>query len=92
MNLISLCCEQNECRMFRVQFGGSSKEQMQEHCCSCVHKLSAYVPVQGADEHGQQLSQDTQAMDTEHAVSEHTHTQKQAPLAGRAGHDKFLTL
>uniref|UniRef100_A0A8C3UI63 REC114 meiotic recombination protein n=1 Tax=Catharus ustulatus TaxID=91951 RepID=A0A8C3UI63_CATUS len=37
----------NECRMFRVQFGGSSKEQMQEHCCSCVHKLSAYVPVQG---------------------------------------------
>ncbi|XP_005051874.1 PREDICTED: meiotic recombination protein REC114 [Ficedula albicollis] len=58
----------NECRMFRVQFGGSSKEEMQEHCCSCVHKLSQYVPVQGAEE--QSLSQDTQAMDTEHAPDE----------------------
>lgn len=63
--------------MFRVQFEGSSKEQMQEHCSSCVQKLSDYVPVQGADEQSQQLchglSQDTQAMDTEHAVSDHTH-------------------
>ncbi|KAF4804576.1 REC114 meiotic recombination protein [Turdus rufiventris] len=60
--------------MFRVQFGGSSKEQMQEHCSSCVQKLSYYVPVQGADEQSQQLchglSQDTQAMDTEHAPDE----------------------
>ncbi|XP_053810812.1 meiotic recombination protein REC114 isoform X1 [Vidua macroura] len=58
----------NECRMFRVQFGGSSREEMQEHCCSCVQKLSEYVPVQGAEE--QSLSQDTQGMDTEHAPDE----------------------
>ncbi|XP_064245370.1 meiotic recombination protein REC114 [Passer domesticus] len=58
----------NECRMFRVQFGGSCREEMQEHCCSCVQKLSDYVPVQGAEE--QSLSQDTQAMDTEHAPDE----------------------
>ncbi|XP_014106449.1 PREDICTED: meiotic recombination protein REC114 [Pseudopodoces humilis] len=61
----------NECRMFRVQFGGSSKEEVQEHCCSCVQKLSEYIPVQGAEEQSQQLchgtSQDTQGMDTEHA-------------------------
>uniref|UniRef100_A0A674H7L7 REC114 meiotic recombination protein n=1 Tax=Taeniopygia guttata TaxID=59729 RepID=A0A674H7L7_TAEGU len=56
---------QKECRMFRVQFGGSCREEMQEHCCSCVQKLSEYVPVQGAEE--QSLSQDTQGMDTEHA-------------------------
>ncbi|NXO73389.1 RE114 protein, partial [Phainopepla nitens] len=66
--------KQNECRMFRVQFGGSSKEEMQEHCCSCVQKLSDYVPVQGAEEQSQQLchslSQDTQGMDTEHAPDE----------------------
>ncbi|NXQ07088.1 RE114 protein, partial [Vidua macroura] len=60
--------KQNECRMFRVQFGGSSREEMQEHCCSCVQKLSEYVPVQGAEE--QSLSQDTQGMDTEHAPDE----------------------
>ncbi|OWK58876.1 Meiotic recombination protein REC114 [Lonchura striata] len=60
----------NECRMFRVQFGGSCREEMQEHCCSCVQKLSEYVPVQRAEE--QSLSQDTQGMDTEHAVSDHT--------------------
>lgn len=63
--------------MFRVQFGGSSREEMQEHCCSCVQKLSEYVPVQGAEEQSQQLchglSQDTQGMDTEHAVSDRTH-------------------
>ncbi|XP_041324723.1 meiotic recombination protein REC114 [Pyrgilauda ruficollis] len=58
----------NECRMFRVQFGGSCREEMQEHCCSCVQKLSDYVPVQGAEE--QSLSQDSQAMDTEHAPDE----------------------
>uniref|UniRef100_A0A8C0U0F3 REC114 meiotic recombination protein n=1 Tax=Cyanistes caeruleus TaxID=156563 RepID=A0A8C0U0F3_CYACU len=64
----------NECRMFRVQFGGSSKEEVQEHCCSCVQKLSEYIPVQGAEEQSQQLchgtSQDTQGMDTEHAPDE----------------------
>ncbi|XP_014744735.1 PREDICTED: meiotic recombination protein REC114 [Sturnus vulgaris] len=58
----------NECRMFRVQFGGSSREEMQEHCCSCVHKLSLHVPVQGAEEQSQQPCHDSQAMDTEHAI------------------------
>ncbi|XP_053933309.1 meiotic recombination protein REC114 [Cuculus canorus] len=47
----------NECRMFRVQFGGDSKEQMLEHCCSCVQKLTEYVPVQVPDEQSQQVSQ-----------------------------------
>ncbi|KAM6059719.1 meiotic recombination protein REC114 [Theristicus caerulescens] len=45
----------NECRMFRVQFGGDSKEQMLEHCCNCVQKLAEYVPVQVTEEHSQQL-------------------------------------
>ncbi|KFQ64962.1 Meiotic recombination protein REC114-like, partial [Pelecanus crispus] len=45
----------NECRMFRVQFGGDSKEQMLEHCYSCVEKLAEYVPVQAADEQSQKL-------------------------------------
>nr|XP_009934201.1 PREDICTED: meiotic recombination protein REC114 [Opisthocomus hoazin] len=47
--------EQNECRMFRVQFGGDSKEQMLEHCCNCVQKLAEYVPVQVMEEQSQQL-------------------------------------
>ncbi|NWS59522.1 RE114 protein, partial [Chunga burmeisteri] len=47
--------KQNECRMFRVQFGGDSKEQMLEHCCNCVQKLAEYVPVQVADEQSQKL-------------------------------------
>ncbi|NXD25156.1 RE114 protein, partial [Spelaeornis formosus] len=72
--LLQAQAKQNECRMFRVQFGGSSKEEMQEHCCSCVQKLSEYVPVQGAEEQSQQLchslSQDIQSMDTEHAPDE----------------------
>ncbi|PKK25410.1 REC114 meiotic recombination protein, partial [Columba livia] len=45
----------NECRLFRVQFGGDSKEQMLERCCSCVQKLAEYVPVQVTDEQSQQL-------------------------------------
>ncbi|KAM6388031.1 meiotic recombination protein REC114 [Pluvialis apricaria] len=45
----------NECRMFRIQFGGDSKEQMLEHCCSCVQKLAEYVPVEVTDEQSQQL-------------------------------------
>ncbi|NWR78810.1 RE114 protein, partial [Centropus unirufus] len=53
-----LCAqEKNECRMFRVQFGGDSKEEMLEHCCSCVQRLAEYVPVQVPDEQSQQLSQ-----------------------------------
>ncbi|KAF1493276.1 hypothetical protein FQV17_0001535, partial [Megadyptes antipodes antipodes] len=47
--------KQNECRMFRVQFGGDSKEQMLEHCCNCVQKLAEYLPVQVTDERSQQL-------------------------------------
>ncbi|XP_062440036.1 meiotic recombination protein REC114 [Rhea pennata] len=49
--------KQNECRMFRVQFGGDSKEQMLEHCCNCVQKLAEYVPVQVTDEQSQMLYQ-----------------------------------
>ncbi|NXI11841.1 RE114 protein, partial [Irena cyanogastra] len=66
--LLQAQAKQNECRMFRVQFGGSSRGEMQEHCCSCVQKLSQYLPVQDAEE--QSLSQDTQRMDTEHAPDE----------------------
>ncbi|NXI60939.1 RE114 protein, partial [Anseranas semipalmata] len=47
--------KQNECRMFRVQFGGDSKQQMLEHCCNCVQKLAEYVPVQVTDEQSQNL-------------------------------------
>ncbi|NWV33009.1 RE114 protein, partial [Grantiella picta] len=68
--LLRAQAKQNECRMFRVQFGGNSREEMQEHCCSCVQKLSEYVPVQGAEEQSQQLSQDTQGMETEHGPEE----------------------
>ncbi|KAM9181602.1 meiotic recombination protein REC114 [Mergus octosetaceus] len=52
-----LCAKskQNECRMFRVQFGGDSKQQMLEHCCNCVQKLAEYVPVQVTDEQSQNL-------------------------------------
>ncbi|XP_010134889.1 PREDICTED: meiotic recombination protein REC114, partial [Buceros rhinoceros silvestris] len=53
--LLQAQTKQNECRMFRVQFGGDSKEQMLEHCCSCVQKLAEYVPVQAPDEQSQQL-------------------------------------
>ncbi|KAM4661642.1 meiotic recombination protein REC114 [Amazona ochrocephala] len=45
----------NEGRMFRVQFGGDSKEEMLENCWSCVRKLTEYVPVQGTEEQSQQL-------------------------------------
>nr|XP_026651237.1 meiotic recombination protein REC114 [Zonotrichia albicollis] len=58
----------SECRMFRVQFGGSCREEVQERCSSCVHKLRQFLPVQGAEE--QSPSQDSQAMDTEHAPDE----------------------
>uniref|UniRef100_A0A8B9P1T9 REC114 meiotic recombination protein n=1 Tax=Apteryx owenii TaxID=8824 RepID=A0A8B9P1T9_APTOW len=79
----------NECRMFRVQFGGESKEQMLEHCCNCVQKLAEYVPVQVTDEQSQMLYQslsqlahgENQVKDSEqnasllhtHAPGEHTH-------------------
>ncbi|NXJ99418.1 RE114 protein, partial [Corythaixoides concolor] len=66
-----------ECRMFRVQFGGDSKEQMLEHCCSCVQKLAEYVPVEVTDEQSQQLyhslhqlgNGENQAEDTEQNAS-----------------------
>ncbi|CAM4608956.1 unnamed protein product, partial [Lepidochelys olivacea] len=47
----------NECRMFRIQFGGDSKEQALEHCYSCVQKLADYVTVQVTDEPSQELHQ-----------------------------------
>ncbi|NXA24498.1 RE114 protein, partial [Ibidorhyncha struthersii] len=63
--------KQNECRMFRVQFGGASKEQMLQHCCSCVQKLAEYVPVEVTDEQSQKLyhSLDQLATD-EHQVKD----------------------
>uniref|UniRef100_A0A663DWC7 REC114 meiotic recombination protein n=1 Tax=Aquila chrysaetos chrysaetos TaxID=223781 RepID=A0A663DWC7_AQUCH len=73
-----LCAQsKNECRMFRVQFGGDSKEQMLEHCCSCVQKLAEYVPVQVTDEQSQKLyhslnqlaNSENQAKDTEQNAS-----------------------
>lgn len=77
--------------MFRVQFSGSCREEMEQHCCSCVQKLSQYVPVQGPEEQlGHGLSQDTQAMDTEHVVSDHTYP-KTITSAGRPAQDDFLT-
>ncbi|OPJ70015.1 meiotic recombination protein REC114 [Patagioenas fasciata monilis] len=67
----------NECRLFRVQFGGNSKEQMLERCCSCVQKLAEYVPVQVTDEQSQQLyhslhplgNSENQEQDTEQNTS-----------------------
>ncbi|XP_034639616.1 meiotic recombination protein REC114 [Trachemys scripta elegans] len=47
----------NECRMFRIQFGGDSKEQALEHCYNCVQKLKDYVTVQVTDEQNQELHQ-----------------------------------
>uniref|UniRef100_A0A674IE51 REC114 meiotic recombination protein n=1 Tax=Terrapene triunguis TaxID=2587831 RepID=A0A674IE51_9SAUR len=47
----------NECRMFRIQFGGDSKEQALEHCYNCVQKLADYVTVQVTDEQSQELHQ-----------------------------------
>ncbi|NXC28993.1 RE114 protein, partial [Campylorhamphus procurvoides] len=72
--LLQAQAKQNECRMFRVQFDGSSREEMLGHCCTCVHKLAEYLPVQGAEEQSQQLchgpTQEHQGMDTEHAPDE----------------------
>ncbi|NXH10546.1 RE114 protein, partial [Bucco capensis] len=67
----------NECRMFRVQFGGDSKEEMLELCCSCVQKLAEYLPVQVMDEQSQQLqcslsqpgNGDSQEMDIDQSTS-----------------------
>ncbi|KAG8507441.1 Meiotic recombination protein REC114, partial [Galemys pyrenaicus] len=42
-------------RMFRVQFGGGSKEQALEHCCSCVQTLAQYITVQVPDGISQEL-------------------------------------
>ncbi|XP_049668349.1 meiotic recombination protein REC114 [Accipiter gentilis] len=73
-----LCAQsKNECRMFRVQFSGDSKEQMLEHCYSCIQKLAEYVPVQVTDEQSQKLyhslnqlaNGENQAKDTEQNAS-----------------------
>ncbi|XP_072484512.1 meiotic recombination protein REC114 isoform X3 [Notamacropus eugenii] len=42
-------------RMFRVQFGGDSKEQALENCCHCVQKLEQYITIQVPDELSQEL-------------------------------------
>ncbi|NWS67809.1 RE114 protein, partial [Crotophaga sulcirostris] len=71
--LLQTQAKQNECHMFRVQFGGDSKEQMLEHCCSCVQTLAEYVPVQVPEEESQVLSQlatsETQVRDPEQSAS-----------------------
>ncbi|NXY70216.1 RE114 protein, partial [Glareola pratincola] len=75
--LLRVQSKQNECRMFRVQFGGDSKDQMLEHCCNCVQKLAEYVPVEVTDEQSQQLcpnlhqlaNGENQAKDTEQNAS-----------------------
>ncbi|NXS54734.1 RE114 protein, partial [Brachypteracias leptosomus] len=53
--LLRAQAKQNECRMFRIQFGGDSRAQALGHCCSCVQKLAEYLPVQAAEEQSQQL-------------------------------------
>lgn len=45
--------------MFRVQFGGASKEEALEHCCSCVRHLAQYIPVQVPDGISQELRPST---------------------------------
>ncbi|NXI42102.1 RE114 protein, partial [Galbula dea] len=75
--LLRAQAKQNECRMFRLQFGGDSKEQMLQLCCSCVQKLAEYLPVQVMDEPSQQLhhslnqlgNSDSQEMDTDQSAS-----------------------
>ncbi|NXT80647.1 RE114 protein, partial [Zapornia atra] len=68
--LLRARAKQNECRIFRVQFGGDTKEQMLGHCCSCVQKLAEYLPVEFLDE--QSLSQlvvgESQVKDTEQSA------------------------
>ncbi|KAL1782268.1 meiotic recombination protein REC114 [Sigmodon hispidus] len=41
--------------MFRVQFGGESKEEALEGCCSCVQTLAQYITVEAPDSIVQQL-------------------------------------
>ncbi|KGL88422.1 Meiotic recombination protein REC114-like, partial [Charadrius vociferus] len=67
-----LCAQsKNESRMFRVQFGGDSKEQTLEHCCSCVQKLAEYVPVEVPDEQSQKLYHSLDQLATgEHQVKD----------------------
>ncbi|XP_015274847.1 PREDICTED: meiotic recombination protein REC114 [Gekko japonicus] len=47
----------NKHRMFRVQFGGDSKTQREEHCYNCAQKLVEYVPIQVMDAARQELQQ-----------------------------------
>lgn len=89
--------------MFRVQFGGDSKQQMLEHCCSCVQKLAEYVPVQVTDEQSQNLchslSGGSQVEDAEqvlHVVSKQEYvdakTGKQSPITARSVNDSLFYL
>ncbi|XP_068551343.1 meiotic recombination protein REC114 isoform X1 [Anas acuta] len=93
----------NECRMFRVQFGGDSKQQMLEHCCNCVQKLAEYVPVQVTDDQSQNLchslSGGSQAEDAEqvlHVVSKQEYvdakTGKRSPISARSVNDSLFYL
>ncbi|KAL1782630.1 meiotic recombination protein REC114 [Sigmodon hispidus] len=45
----------NRSRMFRVQFGGESKEEALEGCCRCVQTLAQYIIVEPPDSIVQQL-------------------------------------
>ncbi|KAM9070081.1 meiotic recombination protein REC114 isoform X4 [Sarcophilus harrisii] len=66
-------------RMFRVQFGGDSKEQALENCCRCVEKLEQYITIQVPDELSQELqpgpsslaATQSQAKDTEQSGTLH---------------------
>ncbi|KFU95819.1 Meiotic recombination protein REC114-like, partial [Chaetura pelagica] len=56
VDCLLLCAQsKNESRLFRVQFGGDSQEEMLGHCSSCVQKLGEYLPVEVAEEQSQQL-------------------------------------
>lgn len=89
--------------MFRVQFGGDSKQQMLEHCCNCVQKLAEYVPVQVTDDQSQNLchslSGGSQAEDAEqvlHVVSKQEYvdakTGKRSPISARSVNDSLFYL
>ncbi|KAJ7420933.1 meiotic recombination protein REC114 [Willisornis vidua] len=56
--------------MFRVQFGGASKEEMLGHCCSCVQKLGEYLPVEQSQQLPHPGQEHPQGMDTQHAPDE----------------------
>uniref|UniRef100_A0A8C5JII8 REC114 meiotic recombination protein n=1 Tax=Junco hyemalis TaxID=40217 RepID=A0A8C5JII8_JUNHY len=74
----------SECRMFRVQFGGSCREEVQERCSSCVHKLRQFLPVQGAEEQSPTHSLPVSAKNGTASPPAHTHT-LQLPVPAAPG-------